>query len=145
MRNGNFRSTLKNLLADYDRHIAEAEKKVRTSQKEVERLRELRNAAALLWADETGKTIQISTAENPFTGMSVTDAVAMVFRQRGNDPMHANDITKAVREGGWASKAKNPKLTVVGAIFRDNRFEKLGGNKFRLRPEEKSEAKGISP
>ena len=46
----------------------------------------------------------------------------------------------ALIDGGWSSSARNPKLTVVGAMFKDARFEKLGGNKFRLRAETKGGA-----
>src|SRR6266478_4721411 len=125
MVNGDFSGNLKSLMEEYDRRIAGAER-------EVERLRQLRNAAALLLENETGKPILKPTAERPYAGMTTIQAVESALRKNGNRPMHASELTKALIDGGWHTNASNPQLTIVGALVRDGRFERTGPNTYRL-------------
>jgi hypothetical protein len=125
MVNGDFSGNLKSLMEEYDRRIADAER-------EVERLRQLRNAAALLLENETGRPISKPTTEKPYAGMITIQAVESVLRKNGNRPMHASELTTTLIAGGWHTTASNPQLTVVGALVRDGRFERTAPNTFRL-------------
>ena len=137
MLNRDFAGNLKGLIAEYDKRIGEAEK-------EVERLRGLKNAAILLLENETGKSVSKPTAEKPFAGMSVRDAVAYILRKNDNRPIHVADLAKMLLEGGWQTKAENPKLTVTGALVREagTRFERTAANTFKLKERGSTEAKG---
>jgi hypothetical protein len=137
MVNGDFAGSLKGLIAEYDKRIGDAEK-------EVERLRGLRNAASLLLENETGKSVPKPSSEKPFAGMSVCDAVSYILRRNDNRPIHVADIAKMLLEGGWQTKAENPKLTVTGALVRELgiRFERTAANTFKLKDRGGNEAKG---
>lgn len=128
MVNGNFSSTLRQLLAEYDGRINRA-------KTELQRLEDLRNAAMILLENETlgeSKDKPAPTSDMPYSSISVTEGAEMILRKHGNQVMHVNDILKNLLKGGWNSNAKNPKLTVSGTLFRAKQFEKMGGNKFRL-------------
>jgi hypothetical protein len=136
MVNGDFSGSLRQLVADYDRRINDA-------QKELQRLQELRKAAMLLLEHESPKTKDAPSpsSEKPYAGMSAIQAAEMVLRKHSNKPLHADTITKELIDGGWFTEAAQPKQSVVGAMFRNKKFENLGGNKYRLKiTEEKSGA-----
>ncbi len=138
MVNGDFTNSLRAIIHEYDRRIAE-------TQKELQKLAELKRAAAMLLENEI-KGVQHDETKiadvKPFVRLSTGDAIISLLRANGNHPMHAKEITKALKDGGWHSAASNPQLTVVGTIVRDGRFERTGPNTFRLTEKGGSEAHG---
>lgn len=129
MINGNFSSTLRQLVAGFDQKIHQA-------KTEVQRLEGLRRAAIILLENEStagSKDRPAPTPDKPYTGMTAIDGAEMILRKHGNQAMHVSEILKALLDGGWVTKARHPKLTVAGSLFREKRFEKMGGNKFRLK------------
>lgn len=122
-----FTSTLRHITAQYDQQIADIEEVLKE-------LRELRNAATLLL--EAEKAFQnggpTESQEKPYAGKYAADVVVDVLLKNGNQPMHADDLTQALLDGGWVSRAGKPKMSVVGAIIRDHRFERTKMNTFRL-------------
>lgn len=119
------KAMLRRLLASYDTKIAAAEHAA-------EKLRVLRRAVVLLLEGEGERVEQKPTVTGPYTQLTVPDAAERVLREHGG-PMPVDEITKAVIEGGWRTKAKQPKFTVTGALLRDKRFERCGRATYRLR------------
>ena len=136
MVNGDFAASLRELVADYTKRIADA-------QEEVKRLIELRSAAAMLLDNETGKYVVPRVQLKPFSGMNVPQALTAIFKANGNHPLHVSELTKMLLDGGWQTKAENPKFTVTGALVREEggRFERTGSNTFRLKEKGGNEAR----
>jgi hypothetical protein len=120
------------------------DKRIGEAEKEVERIPGMKNAARLLLENETGKSIPRRSTEKPFAGMSIGDAVAYILRKNNNRPIHVAELAKIFLEGGWHTKAENPKLTVTGALVRELgiRFERTAANTFELKDKGGNEAKG---
>lgn len=56
------------------------------------------------------------------TGVTQTaDVAAVVLRREGALKMVA--LVKAMKKSGWATKTKNPKITIYNAIKNDDRFQ----------------------
>lgn len=136
MVNGDFTASLRERLEEFDRRIKETEN-------ELNRLINLKTAAATLLEGETTKnTPKPEAITSRFARMNVPQALETIFRSNGNQPLHVKVLTDLLLEGGWKTDAVKPKLTVTGALVRDTtRFENVGQNTFRLKEKGGNEAR----
>jgi len=135
MTNGDFAASLRELIREYDRRIAD-------THKELEKLAELKSAAAMLLENEVKEAHAPKPIDDkPYARLNTADAIIALLHTQGNRPMHASEITQALKDGGWHSQASNPQLTVVGTIVRDNRFERTKPNTYRLTEKGGNEAR----
>ena len=70
--------------------------------------------------------------EQPYAEMSIADAAFELLKQVGR-PLHVTRIWEELQRGGKTLEAKKPTLSVTGALLRDERFENLGKNTFRIK------------
>lgn len=80
--------------------------------------------------------LRIYTEEAPetkrFEGMKIADAAFQVLRE-AERPFHVREIWERISRGGIKSWAKKPTVSVAAALHRDERFENLGQNTFRIK------------
>jgi len=67
-----------------------------------------------------------------FQGMKIGDAAYEVLKE-ADRPLHVREIWDRISEGGVESRAKKPWVSIAAALYRDERFENLGRNTFRIK------------
>lgn len=67
-----------------------------------------------------------------YTEMTIADAAFDVLR-RSPGTLHVTEIWAALDKGGKTSKAERPTLSVTAALLRDERFQNMGKNRFRIK------------
>jgi len=70
--------------------------------------------------------------ERPYAQMSIVDGVFEVLNRAGR-PLHVTKIWAELQRGGKTLAAKRPTLSITGALLRDEHFENLGKNTFRVK------------
>lgn len=67
-----------------------------------------------------------------YADMSIANATFEILREKGI-PLHVKTIWERLEQGGKISTAHKPTLSVTAALLRDERFQNIGGNKFRIK------------
>jgi len=90
-------------------------------------------AAGRFEVTEHGIAIAVEEREERrFSGKSIADASGEILKEAGT-PLHVSEIWKRISEGGITSRAKRPTVSVAAALIRDERFENIGRNTFRIK------------
>src|SRR5215469_7159451 len=73
----------------------------------------------------------------PFRVMTLAQAGKSLLREFGQ--LHGKEIEHKVKEGGYRSKSRHFQQSLLSAFERDGAFENIGGNTWRLKPENPSD------
>jgi len=89
-------------------------------------------AVAVLMFKEEGER------HSRYEDLSIADAAYEVLKEAGV-PLHAKRILAAILMGGKVISSKTPHISVSSALLRDDRFENIGGNTFRIKESARDE------
>ena len=130
---------LKDKMRSYENRISELIAKIDALEAELNRTEALLNSANVLLKDELGKSGVsggLSIKRQPLLArislMSLFDAITEIVNS-SKGPIHADQVLKKLREAGRASRAKNPKNSVVSLLHRGVKsglYDKVGPNLF---------------
>jgi len=131
---------LRQRIERYEKEVISLKNEVELKKKELIRVEGLLQSCQTLYSNEGGERnkggerLEIPMFDDKrFSEMSMTDAAFEVLKEIKKG--HAKKITAQIVDGGKAIGGKRPYVTLSASLRQDSRFEKIGKNIFRIRPE----------
>ena len=122
------RGELQSLLAtrdDLDKQINETRQYLERVEALLSFWDESKVAALPMFKDE-------AEPDKPLKDLTIADAAYAVLKEV-SIPLHTKQILTAIQRGGKVISSKTPRISVSSALLRDDRFENIGGNTFRIK------------
>jgi len=70
--------------------------------------------------------------DEPLKDLTIADGSYAILKEV-DIPLHTKQILAALQTGGKVISSKTPRISISSALLRDDRFENIGGNTWRIK------------